>query len=727
MKRNRFISLLLCLAMVIPMLCTGASASDISVPSAVRNYLQKGDYFSIYPTDDSAGAALPYTTFSLTAERGIINQVEKGNKVQFWNIGTGKWCIQREKNGVFAIMYVENREDHKGGDDGSSPKYWALDGDHTSSGTKIHMWEDKNVNDKEKTFYLEEDNDGDPETFYICSAYAYEKKGARYVVPEDYKWVDSTVLTPVNSGVRLSNTGYSWRITIHSRATDANDNVDWMSQLDDSMPLASVNIPGTHDSCTANVEGSYAENANNYTCQQHFIDEQLNNGVRAFDIRYCKNGDKAYTCHGSGNLRCKLPQYKGGYTSVDWVMEKMTAFLKNDSNNRSRNETIIMVVKQDDGNSESPKVMAQTMLKYKDYLYDWSQKSPRLGDVRGKIVVMSRTDFSDVVAAEDLKYFGPDISDWDNQYEDNFHFAQQISREPGIFIQDDYNCTDSNKKTQVENVILQLNNQQSSTSDAKGAPTIREDDFCFNYTSKTYSDIDPNPLGAARVMNSWLTGYASKYFKNGGYRTGITMMDYCDEVLCDLIIASNAGRKHTCAFSDISESDWFHDFVEKVVELGLMNGTSETTFEPQETTNRAMLVTILYRLEGQPDVGENQFTDVAPDEWYTKAVTWAADNGIVKGYGDGKFGPMDTITREQMATILHRYSTYKDYDVTAQGDLSTFTDANEVSDWAEDAMAWAVGTELINGVGDNQLDPEGNAQRAQVAAILYRFYEKVVK
>ena len=179
-------------------------------------------------------------------------------------------------------------------------------------------------------------------------------------------------------------------------------------------------------------------------------------------------------------------------------------------------------------------------------------------------------------------------------------------------------------------------------------------------------------------------------------------------------------------FTDVDRTAWYHDGVHYCISEGLMNGTGAATFEPLATTDRAMLVTILYRLEGEPAVGENKFTDVAADEWYTKAVTWAANNGIVKGYGDGKFGPTDIITREQMATILHRYAAYKGYDVTAKGNLS-FTDADSVSDWAKDAMTWTVGAELINGVGDNKLEPEGNAQRAQIATILYRFCKNVVK
>ena len=156
-----------------------------------------------------------------------------------------------------------------------------------------------------------------------------------------------------------------------------------------------------------------------------------------------------------------------------------------------------------------------------------------------------------------------------------------------------------------------------------------------------------------------------------------------------------------------------------------MNGTSATTFEPDSATDRAILVTVLYRREDQPEAGDCPFTDVRAGEWYTDAITWAAENKIVEGYGDDLFGPEDSITREQFATILYRYAKYKGYDVTAKADITTFVDGSDTEAWAADAMAWAVAEKLINGIENNQLDPQGDAIRAQMAAILMRFCELV--
>lgn len=182
------------------------------------------------------------------------------------------------------------------------------------------------------------------------------------------------------------------------------------------------------------------------------------------------------------------------------------------------------------------------------------------------------------------------------------------------------------------------------------------------------------------------------------------------------------------AFVDVADSDWYADAVQYVFANGLMAGTSDTTFSPNATTTRAMIVTILYRLEGTPAVtGTTAFTDVAAGQYYADAVAWAAQNGIVSGTSATTFSPDGVITREQMAAILYRYAQYKGYDVTAKADLSMFTDATQVSTYATDAMAWANASGLISGTSATTLSPAGSATRAQVATILMRFCENIAK
>ena len=182
-------------------------------------------------------------------------------------------------------------------------------------------------------------------------------------------------------------------------------------------------------------------------------------------------------------------------------------------------------------------------------------------------------------------------------------------------------------------------------------------------------------------------------------------------------------------FSDVKDSDWFAEDVEFVYEEGLMQGTSTTTFSPYISTTRGMIVTILYRLEGEPTVtGSCPFTDVKSGSYYEKAITWAAANGVVEGYGNGLFGPDANITREQMAAILYRYSVLKGYDVSVGEDTNilSYNDASSISEYAIPAMQWACGEGLIQGDANN-LMPAGQATRAQVAAILHRFCENIVK
>ena len=178
-------------------------------------------------------------------------------------------------------------------------------------------------------------------------------------------------------------------------------------------------------------------------------------------------------------------------------------------------------------------------------------------------------------------------------------------------------------------------------------------------------------------------------------------------------------------FKDVKKNDWYYEAVEYVANKGLMNGTGNDEFTPDANTTRGMIVTILYRLEGSPEVSMSTFTDVANTEYYAKAVAWAEKNGIVNGYGEGKFGPNDVITREQLAAIMYRYSNYKKYNTSVGEDTNilSYNDISELSEYAVSSMQWACGAGLVNGIGDGKLAPKGNATRAQLATILMRYCE----
>lgn len=180
-------------------------------------------------------------------------------------------------------------------------------------------------------------------------------------------------------------------------------------------------------------------------------------------------------------------------------------------------------------------------------------------------------------------------------------------------------------------------------------------------------------------------------------------------------------------FTDVSASHWAHDDITYVYENDLMNGTDGSLFSPESTTTRAQVVTVLYRLAGQPAADwENPFWDVPASAWFHDAVTWAWENDITGGVSSTHFGAGNAVTREQLATFLYRYAQDQGYDTSARADLSGYSDAGLVSSYATEALSWANATGLITGTTATTLSPKGSATRAQVATILSRFCQDVI-
>lgn len=272
-----------------------------------------------------------------------------------------------------------------------------------------------------------------------------------------------------------------------------------------------------------------------------------------------------------------------------------------------------------------------------------------------------------------------------------------------------------------------------------------------NRETGVYEPLDPNATYTVASHNYMLKlggdGYTMFGTENINLLLDETMVD--NEVLLDYIkdelhgvisedyadpygqgritihgdAAAEPGDDDTLPFHDVQSGDWFYEAVQYAYDNGFMNGVSDTQFAPQTNLTRAMMAAVLYNLEDGSAATSGTFNDVESGQWYADAVNWAAEHGIVNGYEDGTYRPNDNLTREQMAAILHNYAHYKGYALNATADLTQFTDADQVSVWAENVVKWAVGADLLHGVGDNRLSPTGTATRAEVAAILMNFCE----
>ena len=182
-------------------------------------------------------------------------------------------------------------------------------------------------------------------------------------------------------------------------------------------------------------------------------------------------------------------------------------------------------------------------------------------------------------------------------------------------------------------------------------------------------------------------------------------------------------------FKDVDTGKWYHVSIDYVLTHSIMNGVSGTSFAPNSNLTRGMLVQILFNLEGKPQSASASFSDVKVDAWYAKAIGWAAANKVVTGYADGTFRPNAAVTREQAAAILYRYAQSKGIDVSAGEDTNilSYADALQASEYAIPALQWAVGASVLNGKSGNLLAPTGTATRAEIAAIMQRWCEKVVQ
>ena len=578
--KKRIICLLLCAVTLLPSLTAPVSAAPAdetaqTPASEAADYLQQGDYFVISPAEKwqafldlskpglNAGikrVAVATTEWELTAQHsGTAN----GNDIQTWKYGVSdKFYVERhdvrgsDGAGCFRIQNKSFRESGNG-------RYWDIEHRNLKPGGNVHVWDFKN-GALSQWFYLEEDGDGDPETFFLKN-----RNSDLYIVPKNYFKDPKKDCGPGKAswseeGCNLEQSEFSfrWRIQVLNRDA-ANDMgktdkyANWMSLLPDDRYLSELNIPGTHDSATANVEGSWNASYNKVACQKYFIEQQLYAGVRALDLRTRWHGDDMVMVH--GDFICHTPDHNNRSKNKTFrsVLDTVIRYLE-----AHPTETVIATLKIDSGDKDKGRLALVNILneyteRYPDRFYCWTETafpntlvaaqnrmtSPTLGQARGKIVLMTRVDMSGAGESSLYSYTGPDLTQWDDSYKDRNHYAQRIesaSKVP-VYIQDDYSSPDDNKKRQVFNTVYQLN----GTYTLPGASKIEKKDFVFNYTSKTGSDhYGSTPLGAAKYMNDLI--YNDDLFTPGSDeakrnpRLGIVVMDFVNKQLCRRIIDRNA-------------------------------------------------------------------------------------------------------------------------------------------------------------------------------------------
>lgn len=299
-------------------------------------------------------------------------------------------------------------------------------------------------------------------------------------------------------------------------------------------------------------------------------------------------------------------------------------------------------------------------------------------------------------------------------------------------------------KGDERSVSLNLNNYYDVETWINGTGTGT---MTFTTTSKdedgtvgtrTFRNVPVTPSTLIRVVQSGTARDAVtlEIYANGG--DTVTSVWYADSDtpsvssansdLTEWYLSDTSEPTDSLPFTDVKSTDWFYSAVQYVYGNNIMTGTSASTFAPNAMVERSQVVQMLYNLEGQPTVtGNSGFSDIKSGDWYSKAVIWAERTGVVDGYENNTFRPGKAVSREEFAQMLYNYAVYKGYDLSAAANLARFPDGKNVSAWAEKAMRWANGNELINGHDDGRLDPRGTAIRAQAASILMRFDQNLVK
>ena len=377
--------------------------------------------------------------------------------------------------------------------------------------------------------------------------------------------------------------------------------------------------------------------------------------------------------------------------------------------------------------------------------------------LEGKVVFFKTEDFDGLDPEKDYVFGGRSFTVFqatENGLEEVFASGDDFEALTSQYVPEYFNASNDNA------VLDDRSGKKGPEAESVTVGTVDGKTYAFMALERTggvmaYDVTDPEAITFVNYVNTrdfGTTVEGSEEYEDGELDKWVTGGDVAPEGLLFLDAASSPNGEPlllaacevsgtvavyqlgsedltVLPFTDVNNGDWFLAAVQYVYENDRMAGTSSTTFQPEVNLTRAMAAQVLYNLEGQPAVtGDTTFTDAAAaGEWAVKAITWAEQTGVVAGIGDGLFAPTANVTREEFAQMMYNYASYKEYDLTLEGDLSRFEDASAISGWAETAMSWANGSGLINGHDDGTIDPQGTTTRAQAASILMNFDQNVAE
>lgn len=378
--------------------------------------------------------------------------------------------------------------------------------------------------------------------------------------------------------------------------------------------------------------------------------------------------------------------------------------------------------------------------------------------LEGKVVFFKTEDFDGLDPEKDYVFGGRSFTVFqatENGLEEVFTSGDDFEALTAQYVPDYFNSSNDNA------VLDDRSGKKGPEAESVTVGTVDGKSYAFVALERTggvmvYDVTDPAAITFVNYVNTrdfGTTVEGSQEYEDGELDKWVTGGDVAPEGLLFLDAASSPNGEPmlltacevsgtvavyqlgsedltVLPFTDVNSDDWFLAAVQYVYKNSRMAGTSSTTFQPEVNLTRAMAAQVLYNLEGQPAVtGDTTFTDAADaGDWAVKAITWAEQTGVVAGIGDGLFDPTSNVTREEFAQMIYNYASYKEYDLTREGDLSQFEDASAISGWAETAMSWANGSGLINGhEATGLIDPAGTTTRAQAASIITNFDLNVAK